>query len=199
MTIHCEAPPFPPFLPANATVMMMGTLPPTPEKWAMSFYYPNWQNDMWRIYGLAFFADSEYFQVPDEKRFDPEKIRAFLRERGIALCSTVGKAVREKGNASDKFLRITQAVDLENILPQVTKVKFLLTTGGLATQTLLSLLPEPPALPKTNESVNFSYGERALTLYRLPSSSRAYPLSLAKKATAYRRFFQTAGLITDAS
>ncbi|HDL4628508.1 TPA: DNA glycosylase, partial [Mannheimia haemolytica] len=36
---------------------------------------------------------------------------------------------------------------------------------------------------------------RELYLYRLPSTSRAYPLSLANKTEAYRQFFRTAGLI----
>ncbi len=37
-------------------------------------------------------------------------------------------------------------------------------------------------------------GLRLPILYRLPSSSRAYPLSLDKKAEAYRKMFETAGL-----
>ena len=36
---------------------------------------------------------------------------------------------------------------------------------------------------------------RSLFLYRMPSTSRAYPLSLEKKADAYRALFQAAGLL----
>ena len=43
---------FPPLLPSNATVMMMGTFPPAADKRAMQFHYPNFQNDMWRVYGM---------------------------------------------------------------------------------------------------------------------------------------------------
>ena len=32
-----------------------------------------------------------------------------------------------------------------------------------------------------------------LTLYRLPSTSRAYPLSLDKKVAAYKAFFEKMG------
>lgn len=66
---------------------MMGTFPPTPEKRCMEFHYPNFQNDMWRIYGLVFFNDKTYFQVKGEKRFDAERIKAFLIERGLLLAS----------------------------------------------------------------------------------------------------------------
>ncbi|PYE38379.1 G/U mismatch-specific uracil-DNA glycosylase [Psychrobacter fozii] len=198
-----EPHPFPPVLPPNATVMMMGTFPPTIDKWAMSFHYPNFYNDMWRIYGRVFFDDADYFRVGDDKRFDPERIRAFMFERGIASCPTVKQAIRETGNASDKNLTVVTPVNLDDILPQVPKVKTLFTTGGKATEVLLNLLSEPPAkskYPKTNQSMDYPYewqntdNQKAdvnnLTLYRLPSTSRAYPLSLDKKVAAYKSFFE---------
>ena len=200
-----ETHPFPPVLPPNATVMMMGTFPPTIDKWAMSFHYPNFYNDMWRIYGRVFFDDADYFRVGDDKRFDPERIRDFMFERGIASCPTVKQAIRETGNASDKNLTVVTPVNLDDILPQVPKVKTLFTTGGKATEVLLNLLSEPPTkskYPKTNQSIDYPYqwqstGNKVdvnnLTLYRLPSTSRAYPLSLDKKVAAYKSFFEKMG------
>ena len=200
-----ETHPFPPVLPPNATVMMMGTFPPTIDKWAMSFHYPNFYNDMWRIYGRVFFDDADYFRVGDDKCFDPERIRAFMFERGIASCPTVKQAIRETGNASDKNLTVVTPVDLDDILLQVPKVKTLFTTGGKATEVLLNLLSEPPTkskYPKTNQSMDYPYQWQStdnkadvnnLTLYRLPSTSRAYPLSLDKKAAAYKAFFEKMG------
>lgn len=204
-TAAIETHPFSPVLPAHATVMMMGTFPPTADKWAMRFHYPNFYNDMWRIYGRVFFDDADYFRVGDEKRFDPERIRAFMFERGIASCPTVKQAIRETGNASDKNLTVVTRVDLDNILPQVPQVKTLFTTGGKATEVLMSLLETPPAkskYPKTNQSMDYPYQWQTdeqtssvndLTLYRLPSTSRAYPLALDKKVAAYREFFEKMG------
>ena len=198
--------PFAPVLPPNATIMMMGTFPPTSDKWAMSFHYPNFYNDMWRIYGRVFFDDANYFRVGDEKRFDPERIRNFMFERGIASCPTVKQAIRETGNASDKNLTVVTPVDLDSILPQVPKVATLFTTGGKATEVLLGLLDKPIAKskhPKTNQSMDYPYqwqdadnkkmDVNDLTLYRLPSTSRAYPLSLDKKGAAYKAFFERMG------
>ena len=207
-TREIETHPFEPVLPPDATVMMMGTFPPTADKWAMRFHYPNFYNDMWRIYGGVFFDDVNYFRVGDEKRFDPKRIRNFLFERGIASCPTVKQAIRETGNASDKNLTIVTPVDLDLILPQVPKVKALFTTGGKATEVLLDLLAHPPAKskqPKTNQSIEYPYRWQSndlevsanpvneLTLYRLPSTSRAYPLALDKKIAAYKDFFQKIG------
>lgn len=201
-----ETHPFEPVLPPNATVMMMGTFPPTADKWAMSFHYPNFYNDMWRIYGRVFFDDADYFRIGDEKRFDPERIRDFMFERGIASCPTVKQAIRETGNASDKNLTVVTPVNLDVILPQVPKVATLFTTGGKATEVLLGLLDEPIAkskYPKTNQNMDYPYqwqstdNQKAdvnnLTLYRLPSTSRAYPLSLDKKVAAYKAFFERVG------
>nr|WP_227669706.1 DNA glycosylase [Psychrobacter sp. NG254] len=205
-TSEIETHPFEPVLPPDATIMMMGTFPPTADKWAMSFHYPNFYNDMWRIYGRVFFDDADYFRVGDEKRFDPERIRDFMFERGIASCPTVKQAIRETGNASDKNLTVVTPVDLDNILLQVPKVQTLFTTGGKATEVLLGLLDAPIAkskYPKTNDSMNYPYQWQSasdkeadvndLTLYRLPSTSRAYPLSLDKKVVAYKAFFKKMG------
>lgn len=193
-----ETHPFTPVLPPNATVMMMGTFPPTSDKWAMRFHYPNFYNDMWRIYGRVFFDDADHFRVGSEKYFDPERIRAFLFERGIALCPSVRQAIRETGNASDKHLTVVTPVDLAHILSQVPNVTTLFTTGGKATETLIGLLNDPipkSKYPKTNQSIPFPYQkiDRALTLYRLPSTSRAYPLALDKKVAAYKAFFEKMG------
>ena len=201
-----ETHPFGPVLPPDATVMMMGTFPPTADKWAMRFHYPNFCNDMWRIYGRVFFDDADYFRVGEEKRFDPEQIRNFLFERGIASCPTVRQAIRETGNASDKHLTVVTPVDLDYVFAQVPKVSTLFTTGGKATEVLLNLLPTPTPkslYPKTNQSIDYPYqwqndNNQAtevnnLTLYRLPSTSRAYPLALDKKVAAYKAFFEKIG------
>lgn len=190
-----ESHPFPALLPPEATVMMMGTFPPKAEKHAMLFHYPNFINDMWRVYGLVFFNDTAHFQKIGEKAFDAEKIKAFLRERGIASCPTVLKAVREQDNASDKFLRVVKTMDLPAVLAQLPRCRHICTTGGKATEVLLSLLPDAPKMPKTGETLSFTLTNRHLTLTRLPSTSRAYPLSLQKKAAAYRAFFEMAGLV----
>ena len=190
-----ETHPFAPVLPVQATVMMMGTFPPAADKRAMAFHYPNFQNDMWRVYGLVFFNDAAYFQVAGEKRFDAARIREFLIGRGIALCPSVRRAMRGQGNASDKFLTVVEPVDLAGVLAALPDCRYIFTTGGKATEVLLGFLPQKTQAPKSGGHIAFPYQNRALELWRLPSTSRAYPLSLAKKAAAYRAFFEAAGLL----
>lgn len=195
-----ESHPFGPVLPSNATIMMMGTFPPTEDKWGMPFHYPNFYNDMWRIYGRVFFDDADHFRNGEEKGFDPQRIKAFMKERTIASCPTVKKAIREQGNAADKHLTIVEPVNLKETLAQVPKVHTIFTTGGKATEILIELLQQEQGRaipkskwPKTNQQMDYAYAGRDLTLYRLPSTSRAYPLSLDKKVEAYRQFFEAMG------
>lgn len=200
-----ERHPFGNYFFADTKILMMGTMPPTPDKWGMAFHYPNFYNDMWRIFGLVFFDNADYFRVGEEKRFDPDKIKAFLKAYKIGECPSVLEAVREKGNAADEHLTVVKTVNLAEILPQVPEVDWIFTTGGKATEVLLGVINTELTkagqtslkLPKTNEYLTVTVFDRTLNIYRLPSSSRAYPMSLANKAAAYRQFFQLAGVIVS--
>ena len=61
--VAIEEHPLKPFLPANAKLLMLGSFPPQRKRWSMDFYYPNLQNDMWRIFGWIFFQDKEHFLI----------------------------------------------------------------------------------------------------------------------------------------
>ena len=91
---------------------------------------------------------------------------------------------------------MVEPVPLAEVLAQIPDCAHIGTTGGKATEILLGLLPEKVKLPKTGETIPFEYQGRKLTLTRLPSTSRAYPLSLVKKADAYKAFFKACGLET---
>lgn len=190
-----ETHPFPPFLPPQARVLVLGTFPPAAGKRAMDFYYPNFQNDMWRIMGLIFFQNPDYFRKGEAKAFDPQKIQQELSRLGIALGPTVLRAIREKGNASDKFLQVVEPADLKAMLHQLPQCQALATTGEKATELVLAQCENPPALPKSGASVPITLGGRHYTLSRLPSTSRAYPLKLEKKAAAYQDFFKAFDLL----
>ncbi len=134
----------------------------------------NFQNDMWRVYGLVFFGDADYFKVPSngeaahsEKAFDAENIKAFLHETGIASCPTVLQAVRQHGNASDKFLKVVETVDLAAVLAKIPECRHICTTGGKATEILLDIQGGGIKMPKTGETVPFPFAGRDLILTRL--------------------------------
>lgn len=168
----------------------------------MDFFYPNPQNDMWRIMGQIFFGDKTFFEGPSdkvpstkgEKRvFNREKIVAFCQAKGIAIFDTAQAVIRLQGNAADEHLEIVEQTDIAALLLQIPPCHNLCCTGGKAAQTLAENLH--CAIPKVGEYIETDFAGRPIRFWRMPSSSRAYPLSLDKKAAAYRRMFEQIGLL----
>jgi len=179
--------PLPPFLPEGAKVLMLGSFPPPRSRWAMEFFYPNIQNDMWRIMGLVFFGRRDHFV--EGKSFDRERIVAFCTATGIALSDTAQAVVRHGGNASDALLEVVERLDLAALLARIPLCHNIVTTGQKATDTLMEIIGGTQPVPQTGGSTKVSFAGRELTLWRMPSSSRAYPLPLERKAEAYRQMF----------
>ncbi len=190
-----ETHPLKPFLPSNAKLLMLGSFPPPQTRWKMDFYYPNFQNDMWRIFGLIFYQNKDHFIDLEHKLFREKEIKNFLNEKGIAIFDTAYKVTRLKANASDKFLKIEVATDLTLLLDQMPLCTNIMTTGDKATDTLMLSMPSDTIKPQIGESSKAYYHHRELRLFRMPSSSRAYPLALEKKAEFYKNFFKEIGLI----
>lgn len=188
-----EQHPLEPFLPGNATLLMLGSFPPQKKRWSMDFFYPNLQNDMWRIFGLLFFDDKEHFLLPGKKAFNKEYLIEFLTEKGIALYDTATTVRRLQDNASDKFLEIIEPTDIRLLLKQLPRCKAIVTTGQKATDIIRSQIEVDE--PSVGQSCPFEVDDRTFRLYRMPSSSRAYPLALEKKASSYRFMFSELGLL----
>ena len=134
-----ESHPFEPWLPKNAHLLMLGTFPPSPKRWCIPWYYPNFQNDMWRILGLIFYGNKDAF-LRDKKAFSEEKAKAFCREKGIGIGDTAMEVIRLKANASDKFLEVVRPMDLEKVLSQIPECVAIVVSGQKAMDTLLSVL-----------------------------------------------------------
>ena len=133
------------FLPENTRLLMLGSFPPPRARWSMNFYYPNIQNDMWRILGFLFYHDKNYF-LETPKAFSEAKAKTFCREKGIGIGDTAVEVIRLKNNASDNFLQVVTPLD-------------------------------------------------HFRLYRMPSSSRAYPKPLEEKAVYYKKMFEELGML----
>ena len=186
--MNSELHPLEPFLPANARILMLGSFPPKRIRWSMDFFYPNLQNDMWRIVGYLAAGDKSHFLMPGGRKFDKERIEAFCRERGIALYDTAVEVIRLKDNASDNFLQVVREVDLAALLARIPHCRTLVTTGQKATDTLRAITG--CGEPAVGESVAFEYAGRSMRLWRMPSSSWAYPRPVEWKAGFYRKVFE---------
>ena len=120
-------------------------------------------------------------------KFDADRIMDFCENKGIALYDSATSIRRLNNNASDNFLEVLDKVDLSALLMNIPNCKILAVTGQKALDTVSELIK----IEKTEigNFAEFEYIGRKMRLYRLPSSSRAYPKPLEQKAEIYKRVF----------
>lgn len=138
--METEIHPLPPFLPENARILMLGSFPPPRARWCMDFFYPNRQNDMWRIWAYIATGNKDAFMLPDGKTFNKDKIVAYCRQIGLALSDTGEEVIREKGNASDAHLKVVKTRDLSSLLARIPLCRDIVLTGEKAMATLGSVV-----------------------------------------------------------
>lgn len=188
--IPLERHPWKPYIPGNAKVLILGTFPPGKHRWSMDFYYPNRTNDFWFMMGLVFCGDKDALYDRSQRLFRLDSIKKLLDDKGIALSDT-GRVVRRlKGNASDKFLEIITPVPLYGLLEEMPECHTIATTGekaaGVVADITRTEIPEMGGYQTTADG---------LCIWRMPSTSRAFPMKLEHKASYYRTLFVSAGII----
>ena len=181
-----------PFLPQDTRILFLGSFPPQRKRWCMDFFYPNFINDHWRIEGCVFEGDAQHFVYQEHKTFRLQAIVEHLKRHGIGFFDTAIGVRRLADNASDKYLEVVAPTDVHAMVEHLPALRAIVTTGEKATETIAAaLLPTDgrgrTALPAIGSFFPTPFHD--IEFYRLPSSSRAYPMSLAKKAEAYKLMF----------
>ena len=144
--------------------------------------------------GLIHFGDKDHFCILPEKRFDEDSIRSFCIDARLAFYDTACEVRRLKDNASDAFLEIVTPTDLPFLLAQIPECDTLVTTGQKASEVVAEALGcvVPQVGDRTEVGVKSlleSSSSRTIRFWRMPSTSRAYPLPIEKKAEYYKRLF----------
>jgi len=142
---------------------------------------------------LVFYGDSQHLVDAEHKTFRLQPIKALLEERGIAIYDTACCVRRLSGNASDKDLEIVEKTDIPALLSQIPQCRDIVCTGQKSFSVLTDDYGVP--VPQMGASNEFVIAGRPMRLWRMPSSSRAFPMPLAEKARYYREMMQTIGII----
>lgn len=187
---NIEQHPWQPYLPDGAKILILGTFPPGRHRWSMDFYYPNPTNDFWKMMGLIFFGDSNALYDRASRHYRLDDIKTLLNERGIALGDTAREVIRQRGNASDKFLEIVTPINLPEVLAKIPECRIIASTGEKAAGVIARLTGTP--VPEKGGYVKTTEG---LTIWRMPSTSRAYPMPVEEKARYYAEMFRSAGIL----
>ncbi|GLB52104.1 hypothetical protein NBRC110019_11430 [Neptunitalea chrysea] len=124
--------PYKPFIPENATKLIVGTLPPPRfttgelKPRDVDFCYGSIDGQLWpilnRIYNLDLIFENTTYAINQRK--------AFLENNGIGICDIVERAYRSKIDASDLGMLNVELRDLIGYLRAHPKVVTLLFTGG---------------------------------------------------------------------
>lgn len=188
-----ETHPWKPFIPASPKIIFFGAFPPKENKWSMDFYYPNKINDFWRIFGKIFHNNYSHYIDSETKLFDKERIIETLKIHGIAIADIAYKVVRLKDNASDKFLEIIEPINLIKILSDFPSCDTIISTGLKAAETIAIITNSQ--IPKIGSYTEVVINNRKIKIYRMPSTSRAYPLAIDKKTRFYHQLFLDAKIL----
>jgi len=124
--------PYQPFIPKNATKLIVGTLPP--PRFSMNnllegdinFCYGSRNGQLWKIIDRIFDLNLKY-ETTDEAI---KQRKGFLINNNIGICDIVESCERLKIDASDLGMRNIKLRDLIAYLRKHPKVDTLLFTGG---------------------------------------------------------------------
>ncbi len=88
---------------------------------------------------------------------------------------------------------MVRETDIEELLRQIPRCHDIVTTGQKATDTLLRR--SGAQAPPIGSCTTIRLAGREVRLWRMPSSSRAYPKPVEWKAEYYRELFCACGLL----
>ena len=140
--------------------------------------------------GLIHFGDKDHFCDTSQKRFDEDAIRTFCARRGLAFYDTACEVRRLKDNASDAFLEVVTLTNLKELLCKIPDCKSIIATGQKATEIIAGQFGCGIPSIRDYTEIGIDEDKRLILFWRMPSTSRAYPLPLEKKADYYRRLFE---------
>ena len=124
--------PFKPFIPENATKLIVGTLPPPRFSKGIlkigdvDFCYGSIDGQLWKILDEIYNLNLKF----ETTEFAIQQRKDFLITNNIGICDIVESCFRKKIDASDLGMENIQLRDLIYYLQKFPKVDTLLLTGG---------------------------------------------------------------------
>ncbi|KAG5496091.1 hypothetical protein JKF63_02389 [Porcisia hertigi] len=148
---------------ADSRVLFCGSFPPV--KRSIRFFYPNPNNDMWKVLGLVFYDDADAFYSPVEctssalslphphpsfksprsgtatRALDEARILRFAGSQPIGFFDTCRRVRRHLGNSADSNVEVLERTDVVgDVLLHAPQCAGIITTGTLALTMLLHSL-----------------------------------------------------------
>ncbi len=199
-----EEHPFEPFLPKNATKLIIGSIPPQ-RFWKhkkdsnslhpgdVNFYYGSRDNSFWDLIGSVF---SISFEKEDTENAIKQRTD-FLIEKGIGITDVVNKCSRLNGSAIDKHLQITEHKKLEQLLTEHPQIDTLIYTSDFIKQQVNKIFKTyHSSSKKSNKEFNLKIKGKIYKVKILYSPS-PYALVNMGEGGAERRLKQYKEIFSD--
>lgn len=146
--------PYPPFIPENATKLIIGTIPPprfcspNPKllEGDLNFYYGSRDNSLWEIIGKA--CGNELRVDSTEKSIS--NIKQHLTKNGIGITDVVESCVHKNNEASDNKLENIVHKDLRKLLKDNPNVTTLLYTSTFVKKQVNDIFKTYHSIDKTD-------------------------------------------------
>ena len=128
---NLETHPFEPFIPKDATKLIIGTIPPERffkknlSECDVNFYYGSQDNAFWKL--ISEIANIDFLKKNNSDEIDKRK--NFLRNNSIGICDIVKKTNRKDGSSLDRDLEIVDFLDIAEILKKYSKINTLIYTS----------------------------------------------------------------------
>ena len=124
--------PYRPFIPKNATKLIVGTLPPPRfsigefKKGDVDFCYGSIDGQLWKILDKIFNLKLHF----ETTEYAIKQRKDFLIKNNIGICDIVASCERSKIDASDLGMNNIKLRNMIHFLSENSKVDTLLLTGG---------------------------------------------------------------------
>lgn len=147
--------PIGPVVHADSRVLFCGTFPPVRK--SIRFYYPNANNDMWKVLGHVFYDDADAFYTstygasslfpsPSKlsgchaatRALDEARILRFADSQPVGFFDMCRRARRRLGTSADDNIEALERTDVvRDVLSHTPHCAGIITTGTLALTMLL--------------------------------------------------------------
>ncbi|AWK04790.1 hypothetical protein HYN56_11365 [Flavobacterium crocinum] len=191
-TFTKEIHPWQPFVPKNADKLILGTFP-THERnrGTYKFYYPNTNNEFWKI-----LFDIAGLGLEDSQEKDPIKLRKHvLTKLGLGIADICTVIYRQKTSSNDNALFPIEFTDIFLLLDNHPSIKTLIVTSSSKNSSTLAWLHQYCNLngytfkiPKGRlpKSTILNFTNRTIRIEIIPSSSGQSPIKGNERLEMYK-------------
>lgn len=187
-----EPHPWPPFIPVNASKLILGTFPTNEiNRSAYNFFYPNPLNDFWKlIFEVAGKDLNEY------RTSEPVEIRKqILSDLSLGIADIGKRVLRQRDSSKDENLFPIEFTDIFSLLENHTTIAKIIITSSSGANSVLSWFQQYCGLndvalniKKGNLPIQtgFIFNGREIKIDIISSPSRLSPIRGDRLSQMYR-------------